>query len=287
MFYRSDILSEAGITELPETWDDLVEIIPSLQRNNMYAGLVLPSANISPSTEPGHTFALMMLQSGLNYYNDSLSATTFDSTSAVQIFEKWTDFYTEYRFEQVYDAFSRFRDGTYPIVIQNYTFYNQLKSAAPELNGLWGFTSVPGTRLEDGTVSHAANSAGSGAVIFTDTKNKDDAWKFLQWFSSTEMQTSYGNLVEGLLGTMGRYDAANTETVSQLSWTPSETEKLDAQRDELSEIPVIPASYAVTRNIMTAFRETVNEHRNPRDTIMWYNRDINTEISRKLDTLSK
>lgn len=285
MFYRRDILSEIGVKYLPETWDDLIDIMPALQRNNMYAGLVLPPANIAPSTEPGHTFALMMLQNGMNYYNDSMSATTFENVEAVQAFEKWTDFYTKYRFEQVYDPFSRFRDGTYPIVIQNYTFYNQLKTAAPELNGLWDFTVVPGTRLEDGTVSHAANSAGSGAVIFTKTKNKDDAWQFLKWFSSTDVQAEYGTLVEGLLGTMGRYDAANTEAMSRLSWTSSETQKLESQRAELKEIPVIPASYAVTRNIMTAFRETVNEHRNPRDTIMWYNRDINSEITRKRENL--
>ena len=285
MFYRKDILSGTGVTHIPQTWDELIELLPVLQRNHMYAGLVLPSANAAPSTESGHTFAMLMLQSGLNYYNDDLTATSFDSIDAVHAFEKWTDFYTEYRFEQVYDPFSRFRDGTYPVVIQNYTFYNQLKSAAPELNGLWDFTSVPGTVREDGTVSHAANSSGSGAVIFSSTENKDDAWEFLRWFSSTEVQTRYGTLVEGLLGTMGRYDAANTETASQLSWTPAEVRKLALQREELKEIPIIPASYAVTRNIMTAFRETVNSHRNPRDTIMWYNRDINAEILRKRENL--
>ena len=51
------------------------------------------------------------------------------------------------------------------------------------------------------------------------------------------------------------------------------------------EIPVIPASYAVTRNIMNAFRETVNENQNPRDTLVWYNRDINDEITRKRENL--
>ena len=56
-------------------------------------------------------------------------------------------------------------------------------------------------------------------------------------------------------------------------------------RNELQEIPIIPASYAVTRNIMNAFRETVNQNENPRDTLLWYNRDINTEITRKRQNL--
>ena len=57
--------------------------------------------------------------------------------------------------------------------------------------------------------------------------------------------------------------------------------RLRAQQAELAEIPVTPASYAVTRNIMNAFRETINEKKNPRDTLIWYNRDINDEITRK------
>lgn len=285
MFYRKDILSGLGINSVPNTWDELIDLLPALQRNHLYAGLVLPSSNIAPSTEPGHTFALLMLQSGLNYYNEKNTQTCFDDIKAVQAFEKWTDFYTKYKFEQVYDAFSRFRDGTYPIVIQNYTFCNQLSAAAPEITGLWDFTTVPGTVLEDGTISHAANSSGSGAVIFKKAENQEAAWEFVKWFASAEVQTQYGMAVEGLLGTMGRYDSANIQTLSSLSWTPSELEKLSAQREELTEIPVIPASYAVTRNIMTAFRAVVNNHENPRDTITWYNRDINSEITRKRENL--
>lgn len=285
MFYRKDILSEIGYSSVPQTWTELIEMLPAFQRNYMTAGLVLPPANIAPSTEVGHTFALLMLQSGLNYYNAEQTKTTFENVEAVQAFEVWTDFYTKYKFQQTYDAFSRFRDGTYPIVIQSYTFYNQLKVAAPEISGLWDFTVVPGTLREDGTISHAANSSGSGAVIFNQVENKEDAWEFVKWFASTDVQTRYGVAVEGLLGTMGRYDAANVQTLQQLSWTPAEVKKLLEQWEQLEEIPIIPASYAVTRNIMTAFRTTVNEHYNPRDTIMWYNRDINSEITRKRENL--
>ena len=58
-----------------------------------------------------------------------------------------------------------------------------------------------------------------------------------------------------------------------------------AQWDALTEIPVLPASYAVTRNIMNAFRETVNANENPRDTLMYYNSDMNDEIRRKRENL--
>ncbi len=281
MFYRTDVLTELGYYSPPETWSELIDMLPALQRNYMSVGLVLPPNNISPATETGHTFAMLMLQKGLNYYNSGQTASILDSTEAVQSFEEWTDFYTKYSFEQSYDAFSRFRTGEYPIVIANYTFFNQLKAAAPETDGLWDFCPVPGTMREDGSISHAANSNGAGAIIFKKVKNKENAWKFIKWFTDTETQVQYASQIEGLLGTMGRFDTANVEALGRLSWTQDELSRLRAQQAELAEIPVIPASYAVTRNIMNAFRETINERENPRDTLIWYNRDINDEITRK------
>ncbi len=290
MFYRKDILSEMGFTAPPDTWDDVIDMLPALQRNYMYIGLVLPvvsgvNATISAATESGHTFATLMLQNGLNYYNKNQTKTNFDDIIAVKAFEKWTDLYTKYGFEQSYDGFSRFRTGEYPIVIADYSFYNQLTVASPEIKGLWGFTEIPGTVQDDGSVSHAVNSTSSGAVIFNKCKDIEGAWKFLKWFTSAEVQAEYGTQIEGLLGQLGRYTTANTEALQQLAWSKQEQQTLLTAQEELKEIPIIPASYAVTRNIMNAFRETVNNHENPRDTLLWYNRDINTEITRKRENL--
>lgn len=281
MFYRTDILSELNINSPPETWDNLIDILPAIQRNYMSVGLVLPSSNISPATESGHTFAMLMLQQGMTYYNNDMSKSVLDDIQAVQAFEKWTDFYTDYSFSQSYDAFSRFRAGEYPIVIANYSFAGQLESASPEIKGLWDFCKVPGTTREDGTVSHASNSMGSGAVIFSSSDKKEQAWEFIKWFTQDDVQARFGNRIEGILGTAGRYETANTNALSRLSWSEHQLERLIEQQSELAEIPIIPASYAVTRNIMNAFRETVNEGENPRDMLIWYNRDINDEMERK------
>ena len=285
MFYRTDVLTELGYTSPPETWTELIDMLPALQRNYMSVGLILPPTNISPATEAGHTFAMLLLQKGVNYYNEGQTASTFDSIEAVKSFEEWTDFYTDYSFEQTYDAFSRFRTGEYPIVMANYTFFNQLTVASPEIKGLWSFCQVPGTVREDGTISHAANSTGSGAVIFKKVKNKQGAWEYIKWFTETDTQVQYGTQIEGLLGKLGRFDTANVEALGQLSWSNDELARLRDQQEELVEIPVIPSSYAVTRNIMNAFREVVNDLENPRDTLIWYNRDINEEITRKRENL--
>ncbi|MCM1505603.1 MAG: extracellular solute-binding protein [Ruminococcus flavefaciens] len=285
LFYRTDILKELGYSTPPETWQDLIDMLPALQRNYMSAGLVLPSADISPSTETGHTFAMLMLQRGLNYYTPEKDKSMFDTAESVKAFEQWTDFYTEYSFEQSYDAFSRFRTGEYPLVIADYSFFYQLTEVSPEIKGLWNFCPVPAT-VTDGNVSHSANSNVSGAVIFNKAENIDNAWEYIKWFTSADTQVRLGSQTEGMLGTMGRLSTANTEALKKLSWSENELSRLFAQREELVEIPVIPSSYSVTRNIMNAFREVVNEKANPRDTLLWYNRDINDEILRKNENLN-
>ena len=294
LFYRSDILSEYGIDPATDlnTWDGLLNCLPTLQRNYLEVGLILPvmtstggTTQVSAITEPGNTFAMLLLQQGLNYYNEEQTKTTFDTQEAVNAFDTWTKFYTTYSFQQTYDAFTRFRTGDMPVVIQNYTFYNQLSVAAPEIKGCWGFQPVPGTVQEDGTINHAANSNGSGAIIFTKAADQEGAWDFIKWFTSTDAQVKYGNNIESILGTMGRYATANEEALQQLSWTTSEVNLLLDQLNSQAEIPIIPASYGVTRNVMNAFRAVVNDYDNARDTLFWYNKDINDEITRKLEDL--
>ena len=302
LFYRTDVLEELGYTTPPTTWTELINMLPDIQRKYLEVGLILPSNISSQVFDAGNTFVLLMLQTGQDFYKfDEASgqyiSTTFDTEAAVNAFTQWTDFYTIYDFDQTYDAFTRFRTGEMPILLQNYTFYNQLNVAAPEIKGLWSFTHIPGSYVynEDGTkqtnadgsykINYTANSGSSGAVIFTSCKDVDAAWNFIDWFTTTDVQLEYGTTIEAIMGPMGRYDTANVEALSKLSWSTTEHEKIADQMSNLKEVPIIPASYAVTRNVYNAFRAVVNNQKNPRYQLSSYNRDINSEIVRKLKDL--
>lgn len=287
MFYRTDILGELNITEPPKTWTELIDIINIFQRSYLDVGLITPAAVTTSSTfDPGDTFVMLMLQRGQNIYTDDLSKTTYDNEASLEAFEMWTDFYNVYALDQTYDAFSRFRTGEMPILIQNYTFYNQLSVSAPEIKGLWDFTLVPGTPQEDGTINHSVNSSTSGALIFNKVSNQQAAWEFIKWFTSTDVQVEYGRTIEALLGPMGRFDTANVEALQLLPWSTSEINKISAQMNQTKEVPIIPASYATTRHTKNAFRAVVNDGGNPRYSLITYNRDINSEIERKNEELS-
>jgi ABC-type glycerol-3-phosphate transport system substrate-binding protein len=281
LFYRTDVFTELGISP-PETWQDFIDIVPVMQRKYLGVGLLNPNNNLALATfEPGDTFVTLVLQKGLNLFNEDLTATSYDNQKVIEAFETWTKFYTVYSFDQVYDAFTRFRTGEMPMLINAYTFFNQVEVTAPEIKGLWDFTLVPGTPREDGTVDHTVNSGSGGAVVFSKVSLPAAAWEFVKWFTSTDVMTSYGQSVEALMGQMGRFDTANVNALKNLSWSTDEYNKLAAQMAWTREVPVIPASYSITRDTKNAFRSVVNQFEDTRFALQRYRRTIDKEIARK------
>ena len=58
LFYRKDILEELGL-EIPQTWDEVKEIIPLLQRNNMEFGITGLTGGSMPNL---NTFLMFLYQ---------------------------------------------------------------------------------------------------------------------------------------------------------------------------------------------------------------------------------
>ena len=271
MFYRTDIFEELNLTP-PNTWEEFKRTVSVLQSNNMEVGL-------------GIGYDALLLQSGLSYYTEDLSATTFTQPKAVEAFKQWTQFYTQLNLPDAYSFYNRFRTGEMPLGIQPYTEYNQLEYAAPEIKNLWKMVPIPGTLLSDGTVDRSQAGGGSGAIILKGVKSKENAWKFLKWWASADTQARYGQDLENTLGVAARYTPANVNALKQLSWSKSELSELLKQWDEVKEIPVIPAEYYVSRGLTNAFRVVLYEKENPREALFYQNRLINEEITRKREEL--
>ncbi len=152
LFYRKDILEQLGL-EVPQTWDELIEMLPTLQGNNLAVGIPYPTL----ATAEGDilTYYSMVYQRGGSVYNDAGTKSVIDSEEGVTAFKQYTSFYNSYGLPQIFDFLSRFRTGEMPLGVQNYTSYNTLSVSAPEIRGLWDFTYLPGTLREDGTIDRS------------------------------------------------------------------------------------------------------------------------------------
>ncbi len=144
VFYRTDIFAELNLT-VPETWDEYYEMLRTLQGQNLNVGMVETSSGTPGVSGSIDIFQSLLHQRGSTYYNDTLTATLFDTTEAYEAFEQWSEFYSKYGVARSVDFYNRFRTGDVPIGTISYGTYNQLMAAAPELRGLWEMAPMPGT----------------------------------------------------------------------------------------------------------------------------------------------
>ena len=284
MFYRTDILDEYGL-DVPETWDDFKLVAKLLMRNNMSVYMPVTAATDVAQANLGvgsnNIFPSLLLQNGISVYKQDGSATNLLSAEAMEIFCQWTDYYTKLKFPKTLDFYNRFRTGTTPLGIYSYTLYTTLKSAAPEIDGLWGMTQIPGTVTEDGSVDHTVSGSGTGCVILRDSENPEAAWRFLKWWTSAETQQTYSNNLESVLGPVGRVALSNVEALTKLSFDGGELEEILTAWSNVEEIPEYPGSYYVSRSIYQAYWNVVNSNKNPKDMLMLYGKEADDEIIRK------
>ena len=270
LFYRKDVLAELGLG-IPNTWDQLIQCITVLNKNNMEFGMP-QSLNI---------YYTMLLQYGGSMFTSDNKATNLKTTEATKAFKLWTNFFVNYDCPRSYDFKNRFRTGEMPLGIDAFTLYNTLEVSAPEIRGLWGFTSVPGVIGEDGKINRSNDLSDSCSFILKDNINLELSWEFLKWWTSAETQSAFGNRIESALGTSARYNSANVEAFQKLPWTAEQLSALNTQLETSKSLPEIAGSYFLNRHILNAFRKVVYKSKDARDTLYDYSNVIDSEITRK------
>lgn len=288
MFYRTDILAQLGLS-VPNTWEELTEMLSVLARNNMQIGipcLTSTSAGVVNTSFP-RTIVTLLLQNGVNLYTDDLRSTNLGDSEAVKVFEQLIDFYNKYGLPTYYDANNRFRTGEMPIIISTLSTYNMLSISAPEIDGRWEMALVPGTLREDGTIDRSSEFSSTACVMFKSAKNKDKCWEFMKWWTDGQTQYDYGMELEALLGVSGRYITANKEAFERLPWDSDTAEIIREQWKWANTVQQVPGYYCVSRYLTNAISDSVNNNESARVSIGRYADTINSELERKNNQLDK
>ncbi len=270
MFYRTDIFEEYGYT-IPQTWSQLCEMIPSMQRNGMEIGI--------PHSLDLYT--TLLYQRGGKLYKNNGAKTNLTDYTSITAFNDMTELFTLYDCPVSYNFANRFRSGEMPLAIAAYTEYNQLTAFAPEIKGLWKMVPIPGTPDEDGEINNVSVGNSTFLVIMNDSKNKDLAWEFLKWYTSTDVQSSYAIQMESIQGTCAKVASANTEALAQMTWSSTEYKELFSQMKKIDNVPQYPGSYYLSRIMSFAFNRVYNNDENPKEVISDYIKELNEELARK------
>jgi ABC-type glycerol-3-phosphate transport system substrate-binding protein len=271
MFYRSDILADLGLS-IPETWDDLMSMVPVLQFNNMDIGV-------------SFEFPTFLFQNDAEYWKDDGMRIAFDEKNTLDAFETLVEYFTKYSLPVQFNGINRMRNNEMPIFLGTYMNYNYLVVSAPEISGLWGFTEVPGVERidENGNkyVDHTAAATSSGIIMPKTAKDRELTWDFMDWYTSKDPQVQYCNDMVALLGSSAKQAVANIEAFESLPWSSKERETLVHAFENSKEIEVYPGDYIIARYYNFAFNAAYNEGADPSDALSESVPAINAELTRK------
>lgn len=287
MFYRKDILDELGL-EPPQTWEDLINMLPTIQGNSMTIALPSTERKIGNNINPDLSLLISMTyQFGGDFYDEMGKKIQIDNEESVKAFTQYTSLFVDYGIPMELDFPTRFRSGEVPIGIADYNTFNTLVLSAPELRGLWDFMPLPGVEKTDENgntyVDRSVHGWGNCSMMIKtdDEQIKQNGWKFLKWWASSETQVRYGRELESVMGSSARYATANDVAFKQLAWSSDQIEVLEEQREWAIGFREIAGGYYTSRHLTNAVRTVVNEKKDQREVLLDYVRTINEEITKK------
>lgn len=253
LFYRKDILEKLGLS-VPETWDDVEDMMPTLRRQGMSFYIPLSSA---VGLKPFYSTLPFFFQTGTELYSSDGMQTLIGSEAGAEAFQLMTDLYKIYTFnEQTASFYNDFRYGRSPIGVSGFSDYLLLRNVASEIADLWDIAPAPGVRQEDGSIKREYMGVSQSNVIFKGA-DLERSWDFLKWWMSGETQAEYATTMQTNYGPEFMWNTANLNAFAQLQLEDSHREVILEQWESLREPPFHPATYMLERSISNAWINTV------------------------------
>ncbi|WP_238006639.1 extracellular solute-binding protein [Dactylosporangium sp. AC04546] len=204
LFYRTDILQAAGITEPPKTWDELRADARTLAaRGKGQYGYYIPQWDSA--------LPVIMTWGQGGQVVDGTGKIKFDTPEFGRAVEVYTGLYADKSVptNADFDQVQGFTSGVAPMLVSGPYLAGAVSAAAPELKGKWSVAPIP----TGGT--DASLLAGSSLGVWGSTGNRDGALQLLDYLSEPQTQLTWYKL-DGQLPTVKQALADSSLTADPL-----------------------------------------------------------------------
>ena len=282
LFCRTDIMEKLGLP-VPDTMDDVIAMLPELQMRGL--NFYYATAGMTGMRNFHGTTPLLFQNGGALYYGTADMGTALGSRASIAGFTALTDLFTIYNLPVNVDNFyQHFRNGDLPIGIADFFTYNLIRNAAPELEGSWSISLIPGTRKADGTIDRTTCGCADSTVIFRSTPERErKSWEFVRWWSSADVQAEFGQMVQIIYGDEYIWPTANMDAFSRLPWDTRDKLVIKAFAANVADVARVPGTYLLEREMSNAFNDITVNGKNEQTRLDKAVKTINREIRRKLE----
>ncbi len=282
MFYRADILEKLGL-EAPDTMDDLIAILTDLQMRGL--NVYYPTAPML-AMRNFHGTTPLIFQNGGQLYGETALDIELDSEATVEGFTELTELFTLYDLPvDVPNFYQHFRNGDLPVGIADFNSYNLILNAAPEIANSWEIALVPGTLDEEtGEVLRYMSGGAESMVMFSSNEEREQqAWDFMDWWTSVEVQAEFGQRLQILYGDEYIWPTANLEAFALLPYPTAHKDTIIEQSQYILEAPRLLGSYMMERETSNAYNDVVVNGETLRSRIDEAAKIVKRETERKLE----
>lgn len=282
MFYRSDILEKLGL-EAPDTLQDLIAMLPDLQMRGL--NVYYPTASMM-AMRNFHGTTPIIFQYGGSLYGETALEITANDEASIEGITALTELFTIYDLPvDVPNFYQHFRNGDLPIGIADFNSYNLILNAAPEIANSWEIALIPGLLDEEtGEVLRYCSGGAESTVMFSSNDEREQqAWEFMDWWSSAEVQAEFGQMLQIMYGDEYIWPTANLEAFGNLPYPTAHKDVIMEQASNILEAPRLLGSYMMERELSNAFNDIVVQGKTLRSRIDDMIKLVDRETERKLE----
>lgn len=195
LFYRSDILTDAGIEAPPATWDEIRADAKTLAaRGDGQYGYYIPQWDAPlPISYTWQTGADVVMDDG------TIDIDTEGFRAAV---DHYLGFYEDGSVPTAgdFDQAAGFISGSAPMLVSGPYLANAISEQAPDLDGKWGVTTVPTN------VTGTSLFAGSNLGVWAGSENLDASLALLDFLAAPQTQVAWYEAVGELPAANAAFD---------------------------------------------------------------------------------
>ncbi len=118
-------------------------------------------------------------------------------------------------------------------------------------------------------------------MIMKKSERKDEAWEFLKWWTSDEVQAQYAKDIESFYGLEFRWNTANVNAMGSLGWPSEDLKAIQEQTRWAKNLPYIPGYYFLSREMEFAWNRTVLDGIPAQESLEQANLSLQREMNRK------
>lgn len=178
MYYRTDLLEEAGYPEPPATWDELKDAASKLSESgeDVYGLDIDLNDQITPF--------IFAWQNGFEFDAENPNFTSPEFKGALE-------YYTSYFKEGIsttsegIDIVQAFKDGQKPMFFSGPWMINILNDQAPDLEGKWAVAPMPAKE------SNVSSIGGANFSVFHNSEKVDEALDFISYMNEVDTQLEW------------------------------------------------------------------------------------------------